>query len=48
MPLLEHPLHAKYNGPYVIERAVGDLDYVVKTPDKRKKKQLCHVKIWFQ
>ena len=26
MPVLGHPLHAKYNGPYVIERAVGDLD----------------------
>ena len=43
MPVLGHRLHAKYNGPYVIERAVGDLDYVVKTPDMRKKKQLCHI-----
>ena len=31
MLVLEHPLHSKYNGPYVIEYAVGDSDYVVKT-----------------
>ena len=27
----------------MIERAVEDLDYVVKTPHRRKNKQLCHV-----
>ena len=37
------PLAARYSGPYVIERKVGDLDYVIATPDRRKRAQLCHL-----
>ena len=43
LPLLGQPLQARYSGPYVIESKVGDLDYIIKTPDRRKKRQLCHV-----
>ena len=43
LPLSGQPLQARFSGPYVIESKVGDLDYVVKTPDRRKKRQLCHV-----
>ena len=37
------PLQARYYGPYVIEKKVSDLNYVIITPDRRKKNQLCHV-----
>ena len=43
LPIIGQPLQARYSGPYVIERKVGDLDYIVKTPDRRKKRQLCHI-----
>lgn len=43
LPLLGHPLQAKYHGPYVVERKVGALDYVIATPDHQKQRQLCHV-----
>ena len=42
LPVLGQPLQARYSGPYVIDRKVGDLDYIL-TPDRRKPKQLCHV-----
>ena len=43
LPVQGQPLAARYSGPYVIEKQVGDLDYVVATPDRRKKAQFCHV-----
>lgn len=39
----EQPLTAHYIGSYVVERRVGDLDYMVATPDWPKRAQLCHV-----
>lgn len=43
LPMQGQPLAAKYSGPYVVERRVGETDYLVKTPDRRKTHQLCHV-----
>ena len=43
LPLQGQPLAARYCGPYMIEKKVGDLDYLVATPDRRKRAQLCHV-----
>ena len=42
-PIPGHPLQARYHGPYVIESKVGEVDYIVKTPDRRKSRQLCHI-----
>jgi hypothetical protein len=37
------PLQAKYAWPYVIESRLNDLIYIVNTPTKRKKTQMCQV-----
>jgi hypothetical protein len=42
-PIPGHPLQARYHGPYVVESKVGDVDYIIKTPDRRKSRQLCHI-----
>ena len=42
-PIPGHPLQARYHGPYEIQSKVGDLNYTVKTPDRRKRTQLCHI-----
>ncbi|XP_072051590.1 uncharacterized protein [Amphiura filiformis] len=42
-PVLGNPLQARFSGPYVVKTREGDLNYIVKTPDRRKKTQLCHV-----
>jgi hypothetical protein len=40
-----HPLQAKYVWPYVIESRLNDLNlnYIVNTPTRRKKRQICQV-----
>ena len=43
LPVQGQPLAARYSGPYLIEKRVGDLDYVISTPDRRRKAQLCHI-----
>ena len=43
LPVPGHPLQAKYFGPYVIESRLNDLNYIVQTPTRRKKRQVCHV-----
>ena len=40
LPIAGHPLQARYHGPYVVERKVNDVDYVVCTPDRHKQRQL--------
>ena len=42
-PIPGHPLQARYSGPYEVESKVSDLNYVVKTPGRRKQRQLCHI-----
>ena len=44
-PYPVHPLKARFHGPYEIIRKVSDLNYVIRTPDRRKKIQLCHIKL---
>ena len=43
LPIAGHPLQAKYHGPYIVERKINDVDYIVSTPDRRKQRQLCHI-----
>ena len=38
-----HPLQAKYCWPYVIESRLNDLNYIVNTPTRRKKRQIYQV-----
>ena len=43
LPIPGSPLQTKFHGPYVIEKQIGPVDYVVSTPDWGKKKCVCHV-----
>ena len=45
LPIPGSPLQTKFHGPYVIEEQIGPVDYVVSTPDRRKKKRVCHVNL---
>ena len=35
-PLPGQPLQASFHGPYVVDRRIGEVDYVLFTPDRRK------------
>ena len=43
LPSPGRPLQARYFGPYIVEKKVSDLNYIITTPDRRKQKQLCHI-----
>ena len=43
LPVPCEPLSARYYGPYEIESQSSELNYIVKTPDRRKQRRLCHV-----
>jgi len=43
LPLQNHPLQARYFGPYSVARKVNEVDYVINTPNRRKAQRLCHV-----
>ena len=43
LPIHDNPLQAKFHGPYEIKSKLNDLNYIVKTPDRRKETQLCHI-----
>ncbi|XP_068227562.1 uncharacterized protein [Palaemon carinicauda] len=43
LPIPGNPFKAKFSGPWKILKKVNDLNYVVETPDRRKKTQVCHV-----
>ena len=43
LPVFGNMLQARYYGQYKVVKRVGDLDYVIETPDSRMSTQLCHV-----
>ena len=42
-PVVCNPLQAKYSGPYKVVKKISDTNYLVKTPDRRKETQVCHI-----
>jgi len=45
LPLIGKPLQAKYCGPYEVLQRLGEVDYLVGTPDRRKTKRVVHVNL---
>ncbi|XP_076055262.1 uncharacterized protein LOC143033653 [Oratosquilla oratoria] len=43
LPIPGDPLQAKYKGPYEVLSRASDLNYIIKTPDRRKSSRLCHI-----
>ncbi len=43
LPVPGSALQAKFTGPYEIKEELGDTDYVVNTPDRRRKSRVCHI-----
>lgn len=43
LPVPNSPMHARFAGPYKIEKKLSDTNYAVLTPDRRRKSRVCHV-----
>lgn len=45
LPLLSSPFQAKFSGPYEVVKCLSDHNYLLSTPDRRKKEQVCHINL---
>lgn len=45
LPIPESMFQAKFFGPYVIEKKLSETDYVVGTPDRKRKSRVCHINV---
>lgn len=41
-PIPGSSLSTKFSGPYVVERKLSETNYVVQTPDRRRRTRVCH------
>uniref|UniRef100_A0A671UEB7 Gypsy retrotransposon integrase-like protein 1 n=1 Tax=Sparus aurata TaxID=8175 RepID=A0A671UEB7_SPAAU len=42
-PIHGSTLQASYSGPYLVREKVNDRDYIITTPEHRRKSRLCHI-----
>ncbi|XP_048044029.1 uncharacterized protein LOC125266937 isoform X1 [Megalobrama amblycephala] len=45
LPVPSSPFHARFTGPYTIAKCYSNNNYLLNTPDRRKKVQVCHVNL---
>lgn len=43
LPIAGSALSAKFSGPYVVKEKINDTNYVINTPDRKRKTRVCHV-----
>ena len=43
LPIPGQPLNAKFSGPYEVEAKISNVNYLIKTPGRRREKRLCHI-----
>ena len=43
LALIPLPNHPRFCGPHVVTKRVGDVSYVIHTPDRHKTQCLCHI-----
>nr|XP_055054187.1 uncharacterized protein LOC129439536 [Misgurnus anguillicaudatus] len=43
LPVIGSALSARFSGPYEVIQKLSDTDYVIRTPDRRKKSRVCHI-----
>ena len=43
LPLQGHSLSARFSGPYRVAKKLSDVDYVIHTPDHRRRSSMCRI-----
>ena len=43
LPITGQPLSAKFSGPYEVEKKISNVNYLIKIPDRKREKRLCHI-----
>lgn len=44
-PIISSPFQAKFTGPYTVLKRTSEQNYLISTPECRKKTQMCHVNL---
>lgn len=45
LPLLQQPLKSRFSGPYQVLKRTSNVNYILATPERRKKKRVVHVNL---
>jgi len=45
LPIHKQPLCSKYHGPFRVMKRTSEVNYIIETPERRKKKRLVHVNL---
>ncbi|KAI7790505.1 hypothetical protein IRJ41_012050 [Triplophysa rosa] len=45
LPVLTSPFQARFTGPYTVAKCLPKNNYMLNTPDRRKKLQVCHINL---
>ncbi len=45
LPIVTSPFQAKFSGPYQVVKQLSELNYIISTPERRRKTQMCHVNL---
>lgn len=48
LPVSGSTLSTKFSGPYVVEKKLSDTNYVIKTPERRRRSRMCPVNMMKQ
>ena len=43
LPIPGCPLQARYSGPFIVDKKLNEVDYVIATPGRSKQQRLCHI-----
>ena len=43
LPIPGSPLQARYSGPFVVDRKLNEVDYIINTSEQHKQQLLCHI-----
>lgn len=43
LPVVGSALSARFAGSYVVEEQINDTNYCLNTPDRKRKKRVCHI-----
>ncbi|XP_068207447.1 uncharacterized protein [Palaemon carinicauda] len=43
LPIPGNPLKARFSGPWKVFKKLNDVNYLIETPERRRKTQICHI-----